>query len=56
MDCSVDLGDSGAHEFSVSLESRVKNKQAQQEFVAYTHTFYVVPILEEIPHNSAFVV
>ena len=28
----MDLGDSGDHEFSVSLESKVRNKQAHQFF------------------------
>ena len=28
----MDLGDSGAREFSVSLESKVRNKQAHQFF------------------------
>ena len=31
-DWSVDLGDSGACKFSVSLESKVRNKQAHQFF------------------------
>ena len=30
----MDLGNSGAREFSVSLESKVRNKQAQQFFSA----------------------
>ena len=49
----MDLGDSGAHEFSVSLESKVRNKQAHPFFPPYPF-FRVNVRVEDGKNDSLF--
>ena len=47
----MDLGDSGAREFSVSLESKVRNKQAHQFFPPFS-LFRVNVLVEDGKNDS----
>ena len=49
----MDLGDSGAREFSVSLESKVRDKQAHQFFPLYP-LFRVNVKVEDGKNGSLF--